>query len=362
MDGIDVALLETDGHQFIRSIDHHFQPYTTAMHQQLKALESSYQRHYQTHPHPNKIPSNACIDEVTAQSSSLHCQAIQTLLSRHTIQPDVIGYHGQTMYHNPRHALSIQIGDAKQLAQTLQVPVVHQFRQQDLQEGGQGAPLAPLYHQAIATQLNLPLPLGFLNLGGIANISVITGDGLLDVYARDIGPANVLIDRWVRMKTNQGAHFDQNSQWAKQGHCHEDYFDILDTLHSEIMGPPHCALDSANFSWPNSFHTLSLEDGCATLTQWTAKFLIQQLQAMKPSVNRWLASGGGCRNPCLFSALQTALPIETMNTYYGHEAAIEAEAFAYLAARHLKGLPLSTPHTTGVLSPCIGGELIEPLS
>ena len=387
MDGVDVALLYTDGIQNIRRIAHQHLAYPPEVYHLLKSAEYTFnyakgcfdtaQAHYLTmleaylRHYPEFSPtrlSQYCalnVPAIITCSTQWHLKAITQLQARLDQPIDIIGYHGQTLYHNPDKQCSIQIGHAETLAHTTGLPVVTQFRQADLAAGGQGAPLAPLYHQALAMQYDYPLPCGFINLGGIANVSLVTGPTLSDLYACDLGPANILIDRWVSQKTQGVYHYDRNGLYAKKGtvdtHCLDalNQYAYKDPTYPKRQGCK--SLDAQDLQIPKCLQALSLESGCATLTAWSIDQIIQALDQLPYTPKHWVLSGGGFNNPFIYEKIHQHLS-QHAQCFLAAQLdldgqAMEAELFAYLAVRHLKKLPLSTPNTTGVLTECCGGLL-----
>ncbi len=267
---------------------------------------------------------------------------------------DLIGFHGQTVLHRPDRRLTWQIGDGDRLARDAGVPTVFDFRCADVAAGGQGAPFAPLYHAALVKQAGLVDAVGVLNLGGVANITLV-GQGLL---AFDTGPANGLLDQWVE----QAGHgrFDKDGALAAKGRVHADRLaHLMD--HPYFGQVPPKSLDRYDFDLAG-VQGLSVEDGAATLTAFTARSVAAALDLLPERPVSLIASGGGSNNPTLLDmiAAQTGCRVETADTKGWDGDAIEAQCFAYLAARSVRGLPLSVPGTTGVPAPLTGGRLALP--
>lgn len=268
---------------------------------------------------------------------------------------DVIGFHGQTVYHAPDDGVTIQLGDAQDLANRYRVPVVGDFRRNDVSEGGQGAPLAPLYHSALAQDLDKPIAI--LNIGGVANVTWL-GRGEGDILAFDTGPGNAMMDDWIKQKT--GAAFDDNGRLAGSSHVDQqalsrllanEYFDAL---------PPK-SLDRRGFD-ASPISELSLEVGAATLSAFSVEAVVRSQQHMPERPVRWLICGGGRRNVTLMTKLQDALsaPVDPVEIEGWDGDYLEAQAFAYLAVRSMDSLPLSLPSTTGVPAPLTGGQVFRP--
>jgi anhydro-N-acetylmuramic acid kinase len=346
MDGVDAALLETDGFSIEALGATAFAPFDQGFRDAFRALER---------PDPaNAVHFAHLVGELTA----VHADAIDALLvtaelERHQI--DVIGFHGQTVYHAPGDGVTIQLGDAQDLANRYRVPVVGDFRSNDVRNGGEGAPLAPLYHHALAHDLDKPLAV--LNIGGVANVTWL-GRGEDDIIAFDTGPGNAMMDDWVRAHT--GAAFDEGGALARSGHVDQQalssllnhpYFDVL---------PPK-SLDRRGFD-AAPVVGLSAETGAATLSAFSVEAIVRSQQHMPERPERWLICGGGRQNETLMQRLRDVLgvPVDPVEAVGWDGDYLEAQAFAYLAVRAIDGLPISLPSTTGVRSPLTGGQLFTP--
>jgi len=345
MDGIDAAIIQTDGETVFGFGTAISIPYDVAFRERLRGILGV---------DPEGAPqAKAVADDLTA----LHGEAVKALLVEADLKPadiDVIGFHGHTVFHQPDLGLTRQIGDGGALARETGIPVVDNFRAADVAGGGQGAPLAPLYHAALAW--NYEKPLAVLNIGGVANITWISPDG--GIVAFDTGPGNALIDDWVRAREDRD--MDMGGALAHAGKVDEE---ALSTLldHPYFLQPYPKSLDRNAFDSGPIEH-LSTEDGAATLTAFTAATVEKAVHILPALPNRWLVCGGGRRNPALMAALRGVLlqPIEPVEMVKWHGDALEAQAFGFLAVRSLKGLPLSLPSTTGVDKPTTGGVLHQP--
>jgi anhydro-N-acetylmuramic acid kinase len=276
---------------------------------------------------------------------------------------DLVGVHGQTVLHEPptparAAGRTVQLIDAQHLADGLGLPVAFDFRTADVAAGGQGAPLAPVYHAALAGWSGLERPVAVLNLGGVGNVTLITADGALE--ACDTGPANGMIDLLVQART--GARCDQDGALARAGRADEDVLAAyLAHPYFRARGPK--SLDRFDFSL-DPVSGLSLEDAAATLTAFAAEAVAIGLRALSQRPARVIVCGGGRHNPALMEAIaaRAAIPVQTAEAHGWRGDSIEAEAFAYLAARSVLGLPISFPATTGVPAPMTGGRLAQPSS
>ena len=356
MDGIDAALIKTDGENVIEEISSISMPYTLETRNILKNNEAM-------------IRLSHCADEGTISlSTALHIQAVRLLLHKTKYKSnniDVIGYHGQTMYHNPEEKISIILGDGKLMSKALGITVVNDFRARDISLGGRGAPFAPLYHLALAKRDN-KIPVAIVNCGGIANITIINDKYPENMIAYDTGPGNGLIDRLVRLRTNGKEHMDANGQYGIKGKVHPDILEILYAKSTfkngqnffDQRGPQ--ALDINDMQLIPELDNLSLEDACRTLEAFTADSIVRSIKNSEPT--HWILAGGGWNNPVILSELKARLGTSNVMTATEagwNNAALEAQIFAYLAVRSLKGLPLSFPNTTGVSEPTSGGVIHE---
>jgi anhydro-N-acetylmuramic acid kinase len=342
LDGIDVALIETDGREHVITGPALTIPYPNVFRERLRSV----------------LGGVGPVGEVEAELTRLHAEAVEEFVARHPeTTADIVGLHGHTILHRPAERRTWQLGDGARLARRIGIDVVADFRSADIAVGGQGAPLAPLFHAAFAAAL--PKPLAVLNIGGVANVTFIgaggIGSGAADILAFDTGPGNALIDDWVRRHT--GAALDLGGALAAAGRVSEAHVARFLERPFFARKPPK-SLDRDDFgdAMPED---LSLEDGAATLTEMTAAAVAAGRRHFPALAREWLVSGGGRHNPTLIAALARRLgvsvrPVEAAGW---NGDAIEAQAFAYLAVRSLAGLPLSLPSTTGVPHPTTGGRL-----
>ncbi|MGF1454655.1 MAG: anhydro-N-acetylmuramic acid kinase [Alphaproteobacteria bacterium] len=357
MDGIDLAVITTDGltvDAFGPVDSAAFAPEVRAVLREAVAAGACIPKGERPDP-----ATRALWEAAGSAVTRAHEEAIRAFAREHHPALEdisVIGFHGQTVLHRPEEGWTVQLGDGAGLARALGRTVVGAFRQADLAAGGQGAPLAPLYHRALAVKAGLPEPMVVVNIGGVSNITWIGTDGR--VAAFDTGPGNAPIDDWVRAIT--GADMDEDGQLARSGRVDEavlarmldrDWFDR----------PPPKSLDRLDFGY-DAVAGLAPEDGAATLTAFTAEAIRRGADHLPAVPLLWVICGGGRKNAAVMEALEARLPgrvvaAEAMG-WRGDD--IEAQAFAYLAVRALRGLPLSLPETTGVPAPCPGGEVFVP--
>jgi anhydro-N-acetylmuramic acid kinase len=364
LDGIDAALIETDGEAFVRPIAFRGEPYSDAARAQLAEAT----RMALTFDKPRASPPVVAAGELITRA---HVFAVHKLLADAGVAAadvDVIGFHGQTIAHRPDRRWTWQIGDGAAVARATRITTVSDFRSADVAAGGQGAPLLPVYHAALAAGLEGPVAV--LNLGGVGNITFIPGG--LDMYdsremsperaqmadreglvAFDTGPANGLIDSWVEAET--GARYDAGGALAASGRVDEAVLTaMLD--HPFFDARPPKSLDRNDFTIQPA-RGLSAADGAATLTAFTAATVAEALRHLPARPVRLLVAGGGRHNPTMLAmiAARTGLVVEPSDVLGWNGDALEAEGFAYMAVRTLKGLPISFPGTTGVPAAMIGG-------
>ncbi len=297
---------------------------------------------------PGLLDGDPFLLDVTRRLTERHAEAVAAL----GVAADIVGFHGQTILHRPAERRTWQIGDAAALAAATRLPVAHDFRAADVAAGGEGAPLAPIYHAALARALAKPLAV--LNLGGVANLTWIGADGAL--LACDTGPGNALLDDWAMRHV--GAPCDRDGALAASGHPDEAVLERL-LAHPYFARPAPKSLDRLDFvslAAASGLPGLSAADGAATLVAFTAE-AVRHTRLPQPP-RRWLVCGGGRRNPALMRALSERLGAVAPVEDAGWDGdALEAQCFGYLAVRTLRGLPISFPGTTGVANPMPGGRV-----
>lgn len=349
MDGIDAAILESDGHTIQDLGPTEYVAYGDADRVLIRQAMDEAQGLTDRDARPGVL--GAAEDCITRR----HSAVIAKLLAR-TGPVDLIGFHGQTVFHAPDRGFTVQIGDAKALSRACGIPVVHDMRANDVALGGQGAPLAPVFHQAVAHYLGLGLPAAIINIGGVANATWIGANG--DLAACDTGPGNALMNDWV--KHNTGADFDEGGALAAKGRVDEAAL-------AALLDNPYFDLD-----WPKSLDRdafsrapvagLGLADGVATLAAFTVKTLAAGLRRFDRLPATIVISGGGARNRVLMERLaaELGMPVMSMDQAGLSADFIEAQAFAYCAIRSKKGLALTFPGTTGIPAAASGGRLASP--
>jgi anhydro-N-acetylmuramic acid kinase len=293
--------------------------------------------------------------------TAVHAQVVEKFLNDEAIdrqEISVVGFHGQTVIHKPQHKLTVQIGDGGALAARLRSPVACDFRQADIMAGGQGAPIVPVFHQAIARDLAHPHPIAVLNIGGVANVTYVDGG---DPVACDTGPGNALIDDFMRART--GASYDNHGDVAATGKPDQDFIDGM-LAHPFFLARPPKSLDRnacafANIGLPH----FSVPDGAATLSLLTVKAVARIVPLLPSPPRAWIVAGGGARNNTLMAMLASELApatVETADAAGWSADALEAQAFAFLAVRAMTGKPLTFPTTTAAPRAMTGGVLKKP--
>lgn len=347
MDGIDAALIQTDGRMVNALGPSLTLPYPDDLRARLGAVLGRADR---------DAPDIRALDLAVTDVQAAAAERLIRVAGIDPAEIALIGFHGQTIFHDARAGVTVQLGDGPRMAARLGRPVVWDFRAADVAAGGQGAPFAPAYHAALAARAGAA-PVAFLNLGGVGNVTYVGGEG--DLIAFDTGPANALIDDWVAAHGAGAA--DLGGAIAATGRVDAVALAAL-MDHPFFAAPPPKSLDRNAFS-PAPVRGLSLADGAATLSAFTAVSVAACVPLLPARPGRWIVCGGGRHNVTLMAMLadRLAAPVEPVERLGVDGDAVEAQAFGYLAVRSRRGLALSFPGTTGVPSPCLGGRLAEPV-
>jgi anhydro-N-acetylmuramic acid kinase len=352
LDGVDAALLETDGVDIAVPGPALMLPYDAETRAMLRAAMEEAKSVAAGSPVPYAIR------DAERRVTEAHADAVKALLAKARLRAQdvsLIGFHGQTILHRPAQRWTWQIGDGALLAKLTGIDVVNDFRSADVKAGGQGAPLVPLYHAVLARnskKAKLEPPLVFVNIGGVANVTYINGD---DVLAFDTGPGNAPIDDWAMNHTKKPV--DEGGALAVKGRVNDAALTAM-LNNSFFAKKPPKSLDRLDFGY-DAVKGLSPEDGAATLTAFTAASVAKAREHFADMPTTWIVCGGGRHNPVLMQQLRSRVnaPVLSAEDAGWNGDFIEAEAFAYLAVRSVKGLPLSLPTTTGVQQPMTGGKL-----
>lgn len=351
LDGIDVALITTDGEDIVRRGPSRTYPYQAEQQALLKRAIAAAREMV------DRMARPGVLGMAETELTSWHASAVASFCEEERVSPseiDVIGFHGQTVIHRPEIGLTVQLGDGPALARHTGRPVVYDMRAADMAAGGQGAPLVPVYHRALAASLDIR-PVAFLNIGGVANVTWIGRDG--ELLAFDTGPGNALLNDWCL--SHIGAPFDDGGKLAAAGHVDEAALaQLLGDGYFEEAPPK--SLDRNSFAALRLDH-LSAADGAATLLEFTRRSVMLATDWFPEPPKRWIVCGGGRKNTFLMDAFPGRGQLFQTAEEAGFDGdAMEAEAWAYFAVRALKALPLTFPGTTGVKSPLTGGVFAEP--
>ncbi len=353
MDGIDLAVVETDGERSVTRGPSMFLPYDAALRRRVElGLEAAVTIRARA-----DRPGDLGLLE--RDLTLIHAEAVARFVAEHG-SVDLIGFHGQTVLHRPERALTVQIGDGSLLARKTGIPVVYDMRAADMEEGGQGAPLVPAYHVALAATLQgCERPVCFVNIGGISNITFVGREG--PPIAFDSGPGNALIDQWVSRKG--GMPYDQDGLIAGRGTVAGRVVDrYLANPFFERPGPK--SLDRGDFTL-DCVEELNLADGARTLASVTSSAILNVADHLPAAPETWIICGGGRKNPHILGDLRVGASETGGRVILAEDVgldgdAMEAEAWAYLAVRSRRGLPLTWPTTTGCRRPTSGGVFAAP--
>ena len=351
MDGVDASIIKTDGkYEYKAILDKYFE-YPKHIYKSLTFLRDKIKSSKGLKKYRKQIKF------IEKEITIFHAKAANETLKKTRLKVDFIGFHGQTIFHNAREKITKQLGDGKLLSKLTKKNVVYEFRQKDLNNGGDGAPLTPIFHKMLQKKFNIE-QVSFFNIGGILNRTTIWGDGLLT--AKDIGPGMCLIDKWIRIKSKK--KYDENGNIAKSGKVNkkvlEKYWNIF-----KSTDPERKSYDVSDFDI--SFAKgMSLKDGSATLTLFTSNIFISHFKTNSSfrdsKKEKIILCGGGRKNKFLFNTIKSwNKNIKLIDDYGVDGDFVESQAFAYLAIRSYLKLPISFPETTGCKKPCSGGVLVK---
>jgi len=355
MDGIDVALIRTDGGGFVEFGPSMAVNYAPAMRKQIECGLEEAKEIIRRSDRPGKLA------DLERSITLAHADAVAGFLDKNQFtcgDIDVIGFHGQTVLHRPDEGLTVQLGDGRLLAAKTGIDVVYDMRAADMEAGGQGAPLVPVFHQALADRLTRPRPLAFVNIGGISNITYVGEDD--ELIAFDTGPGNALIDQWVQ--DQGGIPLDQGGRIASEGRVLVAIADrYLSATFFSKAGPK--SLDRNDFS-PLAAGEADLADGARTLAHVSAASIIRAVDHLPKPPKSWIICGGGRLNDTLMSELRSLAAASAGEVIASDEVELqgdmlEAQAFGYLAVRSIARKPSTFPTTTGCRVPTIGGVLVS---
>ncbi len=360
-DGIDASIIRSDGKTKYKVILNKYFKYNQDVYKNIHNLK-------------DKINNSKDLENLSKELESLekeitlfHAKVIKEIINGSEIEGfniDLVGFHGQTVFHNAKEKISRQLGDGKLLSQLIKKTVIYDFRQNDLKNNGQGAPLTPIFHQQMVIQNKIDLPVCVLNLGGIANITAVLSHEHETMRSYDIGPGNCLIDKWIR--ENSKKQYDQDGLIAQSGKKNETIFRQLIEKSPQVKDKTRFSLDINDFDI-SFVRSLSLEDGAATLVEFTVRLLSSALliilDGTRDKLWKIVVCGGGRKNKFLMKRLSENIfkniVIQSIDDYGIDGDFVESQAFAYLAVRSYLKLPISFPNTTGCLNSCTGGAIVE---
>jgi len=356
MDGIDASIIKSNGVEKYETVFDQYFEYDEEIYRELIDIRDKINS-------SNNLKKNSnSINTLERKITLFHAKICKQIIEECNIDLDLVGFHGQTIFHSANEKISRQLGDGNLLSSLIEKKVVYNFRKNDILNGGQGAPLAPIFHQLLVKQNKIKLPTCILNIGGIANITIISSEEPNDLKSYDIGPGNCLLDEWVRKNSKE--RYDKNGALAKLGKtCEIILNQEINTFHS-IKKKNNLSFDIKNFDL-NFVRGLSLEDGLSTLIDFTASIIYESVvnenNYFKDNNLKILICGGGRKNLSLIKAIKKRLPksidLNLIDDYKIDGDFVESQAFAYLAIRSFLKKPISFPGTTNVEKPCLGGVL-----
>ena len=363
MDGVDLSVIKSDGNDQFSSIYDTYKEFDNGLYNQLISLRDKISNSTDLETHSKEI------NEIEKKFTLFNSHLINEVIKDINEDIDLIGFHGQTIFHDPKIQISKQLGDGRLLSSLFKKIVINNFRQNDLNHGGQGAPLTPIFHSLISKiiqkRFKLKFPISIINIGGITNITQIkkAHNKSMNFFAYDVGPGNCLIDNWVR--NNLKSKFDKDGKYANAGNVDDLILNqAIDNFEIKSYGT---SLDVKDFD--TSFvKGLSFEDGCATLSKFTAYLIADGLtkinQKNEVDPHQYIFCGGGRKNKFLMQSIKSYLGnkniiIKDIDDYNFNGNFIESQAFAYLAIRSYLDLPISFPNTTRCEKAISGGEVIK---
>ena len=364
MDGVDASIISSiDGFHYDEKFNRYFE-YDKGLFQKISLIRDQIFTSKDLKKLSKEL--NSLEKEITLFHAKVVDEIYNSAKKSNIPKLEIIGFHGQTIFHNPKEKISLQLGDGKLLSQLTKKIVAYDFRQNDLRNGGQGAPLTPIFHKSLLNK-TLNAPAIFINIGGITNVTCFHSFEKFEIpmFASDIGPGNCLIDEWVRKNSNK--KFDEDGNIAKSGKVNEL---ILNQALDNFEGILNNSLDIKDFDI-SFVRGLSLEDGTSTLTSFTAEIITTSLKKLL-NKNKYysgkedpniIVCGGGRKNKYLMSLIQNKIieykSFELIDKYNIDGDFVESQAFAFLAIRSILDLPISFPETTGCKKPCTGGVIVK---
>jgi len=351
-DGVDASIIQSDGDTDYKLILDRFYKYSHAIYENIHSIKDKI--------NDSKDIKNLSreIETLEKEITLFHADAVNKIIDKSKLNIDFVGFHGQTIFHNPKEKISKQLGDGELLSKLIKKTVIYDFRQTDLRNGGEGAPLTPVFHQLLINQNKIKKPIIIINLGGIANYTYVgESDRNFFLHSADIGPGNCLIDQWVKKKSKQ--KYDKNGSIAESGKVNTEILNKALENWKNYYFKKKRSYDVKDFDVA-FVNDLTLEDGAATLTEYTSIIISTFINTIS-NVKNVVVSGGGRKNNILFKKISKKLKysFQSIDDLGMDGDYIESQAFAYLAIRSILKLPISFPETTGVNAPCTGGIIIK---
>ena len=357
-DGVDASVINSDGEAHYRVLINKYFQYSEEISQNIYKLKRNI----------NKIEDVKKfiieINDLERKITLFHSNVVSNIIKDNDFEIDLVGFHGQTILHSPKQKYSKQLGDGNLLSQLLKKKIIYNFRQNDLLNGGEGAPLSPIFHQTIIKQKRINLPVCILNIGGISNLTLINDLKHENLVSKDIGPGNCLIDEWMRR--NKKGNYDIDGEFASHGKTNKL---ILDQALQDFENIPAENINSfdVNDFEINFLRGLDLEDGASTITDFTSSIiankLLELISKYNQKISKVILCGGGRKNKALIERIKrdtkNKLIFETTDDYGIDGDFVESQAFAYLAIRSFLKLPITFPNTTGCELPSTGGILTK---
>ena len=358
MDGVDASIISSDGEKQYESIFNEYFEYDGDLYRDLVNLRNKINS-------ANDIILNSKLtDDIERKITLFHAKICNKIINKNGNEIDLVGFHGQTIFHDAKQKISKQLGDGSLLSNLLKKDVVYNFRANDIANGGQGAPLAPIFHNLLINKTHMKLPVCVLNIGGIANITIIISDKNEDLKSQDIGPGNCLLDEWVRKHTNN--RFDDGGKAASVGKIDKTILNQAIENFDNIKIGDNLSFDIKDFDL-SFVRGLSYENGLSTLTKFTSEIIYQSIANItkiyqNEKINI-LVCGGGRKNLTLIENIRKKLPnnitLSLIDDFNINGDFVESQAFAYLAIRSLLKKPISFTNTTNVKKSCTGGDLVK---
>ena len=357
-DGVDASVINSDGEAHYRVLINKYFQYSEEISQNIYKLKRNI----------NKIEDVKKfiieINDLERKITLFHSNVVSNIIKDNDFEIDLVGFHGQTILHSPKQKYSKQLGDGNLLSQLLKKKIIYNFRQNDLLNGGEGAPLSPIFHQTIIKQKRINPPVCILNIGGISNMTIINDFNENNLISRDIGPGNCLIDEWIRKNTNE--RFDKDGLIGKSGNINQIILNQAIENFNFISYNKSLDIKDFDISFARG---LSIKDGCATITNFTAYLISEGIKFSQNRNNntssKYLVCGGGRKNIHLIESIKQyvrnnhQISIDLIDQFNYDGDFIESQAFGYLAIRSFLKLPITFPSTTGCCSPLSGGIVTE---